>query len=85
MSDPKRTYHDCARRKVQYKAILDQGGQLADEFEGNSILENMKQLESLVFASNQLNDLCPPTDRAEQTSEILLDVQVSEHATSLQN
>lgn len=76
MSQGKDSRHASAIRKEKYKKILEQGGQVAEESDANTIIHNLAMVTSLVKASNELVQEGKTVDRLGQTAEVVLDAQV---------
>lgn len=68
---------ESAIRKIEYKHLLEVGGQAAENVETNSIYENLSALKTLLTKSNELVSQGKVTDRAGQSSEVVLDAQVN--------
>lgn len=76
MSQGSNSRQASAIRKEKYKKLLDQGGQVAEESDANTIIHNLAMVTSLVKASNELVQEGKTVDRLGQTAEVVLDAQV---------
>lgn len=64
-------------RKHEYKQLLEIGSRAMENSENNTIAENMEMLTDLVCKSDQLIATGSIEDRVGQSSEVVLDAQVS--------
>lgn len=76
MSQGSNSRQASAVRKEKYKKLLEQGGQVAEESDANTIIHNLAMVTSLVKASNELVQEGKTVDRLGQTAEVVLDAQV---------
>lgn len=68
---------ESLRRKQQYREILERGNAAAELSEGQSAIENLNIVESLLVDSNKLISEGNVADRIGYTTEVLMDVQVT--------
>lgn len=73
----KQKHIDSQRRKQKYKEILERGTCAAEEREGHSVAENFNIIERMLTDSDKLITDGNPTDRIGHTTEVLMDVQVT--------
>lgn len=66
-----------ARRKQEYKNLLEIGGQTAENVDNNSVADNLIALRELLAKSNDLAQQGTIADRIGQSAEVVLDAQVS--------
>lgn len=67
----------CALRKREYKNLLDIGGRTAENVENNSIADNLIALKDVLSKANALVNQGKLLDRIGQSSEVVLDAQVT--------
>lgn len=63
-------------RKEKYKKILEKGGEIAEEIESRSVVENLQIIQELVRDTDSVHDEGKVSDRVGQSSELVLDSQV---------
>lgn len=76
-SDLNTSLKQSAVRKREYKHLLDQGGQFAENVDNNSVADNLNALKGLLVKSNELISQGNLRDRIGQSAEVVLDAQVS--------
>lgn len=64
-------------RRAKYKQILQKGGKLAENSDGQNIAHNLLMVTSLMQESNILVQQGKMSDRIGQNSEVVLDAQVN--------
>lgn len=77
MSDAMNLRAASSLRKAKLKSLIDKGGKLAEEADSRTVIQNLISVTRLIEESNVVAASGKLSDRIGQTSEVVLDAQVT--------